>query len=565
LYLSFLLWVLLGVQIRLQPVPPSSGTPNAPGADAKPSTVRGKVLAADTGTPVARAQVTLRRNGVGSSAFSTTTDASGLYEIRNVDPGTYSGVASKSGYLNTFMRQRMLNLGEDQEAKDVDFLMPRAGVITGTVLDDHDEPIPGVNVQAMMKTYNQGRMQLQQRGVSAPTDDRGQYRIHDLPAGRYYVQAVKHNGPDPAPHYATVLYPSVSRLADALPIKVTGGEEVSSIKFQMHESAVFSINGRVMDSASGQPAAGAFVYIGPEDYSAGGSSVNTTAAADGTFRLTEVTPGTYRLAANQRLPAGNANAGQVYNAVRTVQVSDRNIANLTINIGPGTTVRGRVVAVGADLPSAERIQLLGRSSNGNINSSTPPVTSQADGSFEIPNVQPGNYEVTVMPQFSNNMGFNNPGMGHAYFFTSAVTVGNQDVTDTGINVPEEAPSLDVQVTLDSRSGTVTGTTFDGDNNPLPAVNIAMFSADPKKRESLRYFSRGRSDTQGAFHLTAVIPGEYLMVLWPGDDPGMIADPDIADAIEKYCVRVSVGPSSTVNQDLKLNSDVQTIVRGLAQN
>ncbi len=470
--------------------------------------------------------------------------------------------AAKSGFLGASLQRgnnnySPLTLAENQETKDIDFLLARAGVISGTVLDEHDEPIPDVTVQAMMKTYYQAKMQLQPRGMSNPTDDRGYYRIHDLPAGRYYVQAVKRTFPGrPAPHYSTVLYPGVSRLADAQIIKVIGGDKVSSIKLQMHEAGVFTVSGRVLDIATGQAAAGASVNLQPEDYTAGGSNANTTAAPDGTFHLTEVTPGNYRIYVNWRT-VNSGQQQQPVNATRTVQVSGRNIDNVTINLGAGATVKGRVIAVGADLPGTVRIQLLGRNSNGIVNSSTPPVTSQADGVFEIPNVQPGNYEVSAAPQGSNSAG-----MGHPYFFIGAVAVNNQDVTDAGITVPEEAPSLEVNVTLDSRAGTVTGTTFDADNNLLPNANIAMFSADPKKRDSMRYFSRGRSDAQGIFRLTAVIPGDYLLVLWPGDDPGMVTDPDVIEGVEKYCMRVSVSPSGTANQDLRLNSEVQAIVKSL---
>jgi protocatechuate 3,4-dioxygenase beta subunit len=556
-YVSFLLWALLGFQVQqLQPVPPYGGADSSQTGQ-KPCTVRGKVLASDTGAPVMRAQITLRRNGSGSSAYSTSTDSSGQYEILNIDPGNYTAAASKSGFLNASLRRGAIVLTNGQEVKDADFLMLRSGAITGTIVDDHDEPIPNVNVQAMMKTYYSGRMQLQARGVSMPTDDRGHYRIHDLPVGRYYVQATKRNGADPSVHYATVLYPGVSRIADAQALKLTGGEEVSSIRLQMHESAVFQVSGRVMDLTTGQPAAGAFVNIGPEDYTAGGSAVNTTAGPDGTFRLTEVTPGSYRLASNMR----TANAAQNITAVRIVQVSDRDISNLTITLGPGATIKGRVTAVGADAPSVVRVQLLGRSSNGSTTGGQM-ATTRPDGSFEIPNVQSGNYEATAFAQ-----AFNNPsGMGQAYFFTSAVNVGNQDVTDSGFTVPEEASSLEVNITLDARSGGITGTTFDADNNPLPNATIALVSADPKKRDSMRYFNRSRSDAKGSFHINAIIPGDYLMVLWPGEgDPGMMADPDVMDALEKFCVRVSVAPSATANQDLRLNSDVQTIVRSLAQN
>ena len=62
------------------------------------------------------------------------------------------------------------------------------GSIAGTISDEEGEPVAGVSVQAMSKVFNQGKSALQARG-SAKTDDRGNYRLYDLPPGRYYVQA----------------------------------------------------------------------------------------------------------------------------------------------------------------------------------------------------------------------------------------------------------------------------------------------------------------------------------------------------------------------------------------
>jgi hypothetical protein len=238
-------------------------------------------------------------------------------------------------------------------------------------------------------------------------------------------------------------------------------------------------------------------------------------------------------------------------------VPEHNVDNLTITLGPGAKIKGHLVAVGGDLPNRTRIQFLSRGSNGVYMNSTSPVTADADGAFEIPDVQPGNYEVMV------NQAFTAPSSGQmpTLFFTSTITVNNQDVTESGVTVPEGAASLEVTVTLDSRSGTITGTTLDADNHSLPGATIAVLSADSKKRTSTRYFRWSRSSPQGTFTLPGLIPGDYLLLLWPGDDnPGMVTDPDVIELVEQYCARVSVSPSGTVSQELRLSPAVQAIVR-----
>jgi hypothetical protein len=547
---SWLLWVLLG--LRQWGVPPTT----RPG-DLKPATVRGKVIAGDTGAAVRRARVTLRQvNGV-DNVVSTATDAGGLFEIHNVPPGTYAASAGKEGYI-TGNRQTPLILAEEQEVKDLDFVLRRTGVIAGTIIDEHDEPVQGVTVSAQRKTYYQTRMQLQPRGETATTDDRGRFRIRDVPAGRYYVQALKRANPGPvSPHYATVLYPGVARLADAQVVKMGEGEELTGINIRVHESAVFSISGKVVDMATGQPAAGASLSLSPEDYGGGGSNGFASTGADGTFRMDDVAPGNYRI----QVFVSRVNAGRQKQTStgRWVQVSDRDVTNLNFTAGPGATIKGHVAALGTDLQTQARIQLMDRGMNGNVSLANVQVTSQPDGSFEIPNVQPGNYEIATFVTGSPVAG------STPSFFTSAITVGGQDVTDGGIVVPEEASVLQVNITLDSRAGTLAGTASSAGGDPLPGANIAWFSADPKKRGGMRYFGRTRAGPQGAFTAGALIPGDYLVLIWPSEQSGgTITDPDLIELVEKYAVHVSVQPMGTANQDLRLSSEVQAIAQSVEE-
>jgi hypothetical protein len=541
--LPFLLWVLLAAQS------PSTTAP------VKPATVRGKVLAADTGSPVARAHIRLQPGSdTGLAALSAVTDGDGVYEIRNIHPGSYDTSAVKQGFLTASRRRGSddpptLVLREDQQASDVDFLLTRAGVISGIVLDEHDEPMAGIRIEAVVKTY-QPRMSLWDRG-NATTDDHGRYRIHDLAAGRYFLQAIKqpYGGRS---RYPTILYPGVLRLADAQRIHLSAGEEISDVKFQMRPSPVFSISGKVVDIATGQVAKGATVGLEPEDgFSFAGAE--TALQRDGTFRFTEVIPGHYRVSANLR---NRADDNLSKSTLRSLDVSDRDITNVVLTFGPGATIKGRVIAMGGALPAEARIDLL-EHATGLFRS--PQVLTEADGGYQIPNVQPGIYDI----QYANSFSFDGL-RPNANYFISALTVNNQDVTDTGIVVSEDATALEVAVTVDFRPGAISGSALDADDHPLPGAGVALFSADPKKRGLARYFRQGVAGTNGRFSLTGIIPGDYLIVLWRGDEPGVVTDPDVFELVEKYCVRMSVTPSGTITEDLRMSPELQRIAESVGQ-
>jgi len=543
------LWILLA--LALSQLGPQK-TP-APG-QTNPGIIRGKAVASDTGEPLKHVQISLRSLN-GQSTTGANTDASGVYEVLNVDPGMYMAFASKSGFVNTPYKNGTISLIDGQEMKNVDFLMPRAGVVTGTVLDEDEEPVPDISVQALTKTYVQGKMRVNP-GPSAQTDDRGNYRLHDLAPGRYYLRVVQRGRARPEGHYPTTLYPNVTRLADAQVIKVGPGQEVGGMKFTLRESAAFSVAGKVIDIRSGQPVAGGMIQVNPEDYTAGGPNMNSATKPDGTFRLNDVTPGHYRFTMNSNNPATPGFLSRV------IDVPDHNVNDLVLYLGPGATIKGIVTAEAGTLPEKLRVQLTSQPSLGRAQT----ITTLAGGTFQMPDVPPGNYDLSVTNAYAYNSGQAQVfgGQSAPAFFISNITVGNQDVTDAGITVPDAATGLDVAIKLDFRSGTITGRTLDADNNPLQNAKIAMVSSDPKKREVDRYYKRGQSDSTGSFKLSGVIPGDYLMLIWPGDEPGMVQDPDVMAQVEKYCVSVSVSPAGSNSLELKLIPAVQTIANSMIQ-
>ena len=554
--------VLLSLMLQLGQQKPPAQTDVKP---AVPGIIRGKVVASDTGEPLKHASVSFRSTN-GQVAASATTDGGSMFELLNVDPGQYMAFANKTGFINTLYKKgndyTPVVLTDGQELKNIDFLLPRAGVVSGTVLDEDEEPVPDLNVQALMKSYVQGKMRLQQ-SASATTDDRGHYRIHDLPAGRYYLRVAQRGRQTrPEGHYGMILYPNATRLADAQVIKVGPGQEVAGMKFTLHESPAVSVAGRITDLRSGQAVAGAMIQVNPEDYVGGGPTMANQSRPDGSFRLTDLTPGRYRLTANSTNPA------QSGFTTKLVDVPDHSVDDVMLFIGGGATVKGIVTADGGTLPDRLRIQLMPQSmGNFGPRMGQQPITTEADGSFQIPEVSAGTYDLMV---FNMNVVFQNTPNQQpqqqrpAVFFVSSIMAGNQDVTDTGITVPDAATSLELAIKLDFRSGAISGHTLDADNNPLGNAKIALVSADPKKREIDRYYRRGQSDSAGTYKINGVIPGDYLMVIWPGDDPAVVQDPDVIAQLDRYCVAVSVSSSGIASQDLKLIPAVQSIAFSMIQ-
>ena len=129
--------------------------------------IRGRVVAADTGAPLRRAQVRLSAAELRVNR-SATTDADGRYEFPDLPAGRYNLSVARSGFVSLsfgqqrpFEQGRPLDLASAQQADKIDFALPRGGVIAGRVTDELGEPLAGVRVQAMRYQYlPNGRRQL---------------------------------------------------------------------------------------------------------------------------------------------------------------------------------------------------------------------------------------------------------------------------------------------------------------------------------------------------------------------------------------------------------------------
>lgn len=156
-------------------------------------------VVSDAGRPVRRARVTLSGAEL-RSAKAATTDDLGAFSFADLPAGRFTLSASKAGYVNSTYGQKKpgrpgtpIQLLDSQKMGNLKMTLPRGGVLTGTVLDEHGDPTPGTQVTAWRYEMRTGEKRLTQSGADQ-TDDRGSYRIYGLLPGDYIVRATPRNG-----------------------------------------------------------------------------------------------------------------------------------------------------------------------------------------------------------------------------------------------------------------------------------------------------------------------------------------------------------------------------------
>ncbi len=166
----------------------------------------------------------------------------------------------------------VLNITAGQIMKDVAFKLTPAGTVTGRIVDELGEPLPGLTVQILRSTYDQNGKRTLQPTSTAKTNDLGEYRVYFVPPGRYFVSALAaapsfdallaaaanpgggaNTNEVVAPGYVQTYFPNTTDYTRASAIEVLPGSEVSAMNFTMVRQQRFHIKGHVIDLTTGKP------------------------------------------------------------------------------------------------------------------------------------------------------------------------------------------------------------------------------------------------------------------------------------------------------------------------
>ena len=588
---------------------PAAGRPVAVGT----ASVSGTVTVAGSGLPARRARVTL--SGANAPARHATTDEQGRFSFAALPAGRYSLSASKAGHVPAHFGQPSAGRpGTPIQLRDgqkfaASLQITRGGVLTGTVLDEAGEAIPGTQVRALRYVLQYGERTLRAAG-SGSTDDRGIYRIYGLEPGEYVVGATPRNiggGPnidalrsemgalrqqaegalqaderaaavanrlatlqaaiagapdDPATGYAPVYYPGTTALAQATSTTIGPGEERSGLDFQLQRVSVARIEGVVVNPTA-QPLQNVQVTLTDVNQSAPGiGNSSTRANRDGQFRFSNVAPGQYRITA--RAVVGERGRGRGEIAARTEGRAARGAPppQPTRLWGSGDiTVDGRdylnvALALQEGVSMSGRLVFQGSAleppadlSRIRLNVTAANTGAPRDASAFGRAEASGRFTVTgIIPgRYRVDVG----GVPQGWVVESAIVEG-QDALDFPFEVKAGQPIGSAVITLTDRRAELTGTVADAHGQPAPGYTLLLYPSDQRYwMPRSRRIRTTRPATDGQFVFASVPPGDYKLVPVGDVEPGAWFDPAFLQHVDPAALRVSINEGEKKVQNVRL--------------
>ena len=515
------------------------------------ATIRGRVIALDTGTPIRRAQV--RAQGVGTPRLAST-DGNGSFELRDMPAGRWTLTASKAGFVSRRLGQTHpfesvppLEVSDGQRVDRADFVLPRGSAITGRVYDEFGDPVAGARVQVMRYQMLRGRRQLSPTGVVDQTDDTGSYRLYGLSPGEYYVSGslrggLLDTGADDGTTYAPTYYPGTGSVSEAQRVAVGTGEELPGINFALLPVRTVRVSGVVIDS-SGMPLANGVITLNNDsNFGEGAPFANAgRVRPDGGFTISNVTPGSYTLMAT----AGPVRQNNTTNvtaepevAYMPITIGQEDISGLAVTTTRGGSVAGSIVAERGTgtLPAngiVVRAQPL-RAGPG-INGRT--AQANASGAFSLTGlVGPEVITVDRVPQD---------------WMVKSIDISGTDVTDRTLEFRGNERVTDARVTLTNRMTEVSGTVT-ARQPSANGYNVVVFPEDPAKWTfPSRYLRSTRTDAQGSFKMRGLPPERYLALALDYVEDGEANDPEFLERMKMSATPFALREGDTRIVELKL--------------
>ncbi len=544
-------------------MPPRDNRAPAPTGTAR---LRGRVVAAESGMPLRRAQVAVF-SAEGQTRRVTTTDAEGRYEFLELPAGRFSVSATKAGYVSLQYGQRRpfesgtpVTLADGEAAERIDFSLPNGSVIVVRVTDDFGEPLAGAQVQVQRFQYGpDGQRRLTMAPVSslgfpAATDDRGEFRAYGLMPGEYVIGATVRNmgfaGPtsqnDTNEGFSPTFYPGTSSATEAQAISIAVGEE-RSVQFSMVSSRMARITGTVVTS-EGRPAAGAQLIVVSRQGAGMNSSGGGTVAADGTFAVSGIAPGEHSIDVRPQVRSGES--GAEYASVPIV-VSGSDISGLRIVTGKSASISGRVLFEGTASrdggPTPPRVMAMP------VDSSSRPIffpigaDPLSNGALD----ENGNFQLGA----ASGRIFLNV-LAPPTWVIKSITLDGNDITDEPLELTGKQSVAGLVIRMTDKLTQISGRVSDGRGQLLRDYVVVIQPAEAKEPIiASRWIRTARPDTNGRFETRGMRPGRYVATAIETIEQGRQFAPEFQEQLRRGARDFSVREGENVALDLTLTPDL----------
>ena len=560
--------------------------------------VFGRVLDASGDGPVAGSMVSLapyseviERTPPPHRSVMTTTD--GYFVFRDVPAGRYSIGAAAFGFAPTGYPLQIVEVSDTDKPVSVSVRLSKLGSISGTVVDERGEPVAGVPVTALRRSTMGGALVLRNEASSVMTDDRGVYRLAQLPPDNYVIGVLAtsmslpaglaadverlradgrfvrellrsgispqrgegfHAGDTVANHvgpavplapdgrplvYTTALAPGTASAADAAVIPLGSGESRTGVDVAIRFSPAVRVSG-VLTGATG-PMANVGVKLVPvngtdridattEDFSPAGLSVAVT-DANGVFTFPAVAAGQYTLKSelSDMEPPPDRPAVSLWSA-QPLTVGDKAIDGLTVALRPGLRIRGRVQFVGGESPIA---------SGGDVRIMLRPATGATIWRTAPTRITSGE----TFTSLGDPPGRYFVGAFQATGWTlESVSRGGRLLTDDVLDLEDE-DVRDLVVTFTKRPTRVTGTIVDATGAADTGARVIVFPADTTWwRDGIvnsRRVKEARASAAAGFEFSGLAPGDYYIAAISSRVTDRFDDPQLLERLVSGATKFTI--------------------------